>query len=69
MIKDSEIYRLILRLVRFPDSRVYVHFVAAELYDLLEKGGCNPPPDLARHLVRAEDDLSEAILQNLIGST
>lgn len=66
MVKDADIYRLMLRLIRFPSSSVCVHFVAIELYDILEKAGCNPPDDLAKYLVNAEDDLAEKTIENLI---
>ena len=70
---DKEIYftvkdilNIAKKTIEFPYSRICKHLVASDLLSLLVQKGYNVPESLAESVVKADDDKSLAIFDELL---
>jgi hypothetical protein len=65
-ISEKDIYKIIKKLIEFPYSQICVHLVACDLLSLLESKGHPVDKELAKALVRAEDDVSLPLIEKML---
>jgi hypothetical protein len=64
-IPPQELIKLMERMLNFPFPQICRHLVACDILELLEKYGAKISQDLARAVVRAEDEEALMLLREL----
>lgn len=65
-ITETDIYKIIKRLVEFPFPQICVHYVAINLLSLLESKNVNIDNNLAKVLTQADDFTALELLDEII---
>jgi hypothetical protein len=63
-IKAEVLIALIKRTIKFPYPQICKHLVACDLLQILEEAGNPVSQELARAVVRAEDERAVKLLEN-----